>query len=797
MVQISKADDDTGRVERRHARVGDRVRVRRQRWAIADVISYEDCALLTLTGLGPANLGSDLRVLTPIELVEPIAQRRSLRVVRPARWRRACRELIAHSGPAGILRSARTARIDVMPHQLEPALALVRGLAARILIADDVGLGKTVQAALAVAELKARGAAARVLVLAPPGLREQWTHELAHRFDLTFALYDMAGIARQRARLPIGVNPWSIEPLIVTSIDFIKRREVLPAVRACHWDVVIVDEAHHVTSGTDRHEAVAALCRLSPYVLLLTATPHNGDPEAYAALCAIGRHDGDRLLVFRRTRQDVGLPVERRVHRLLVRPTTAERHMHDCLAAFVRAVELERDGRDPDVWLALSTLRKRAFSGAWALSRSVERRLLALSGPDNGAEHQLTLPLDDLAGECDAADVAPTWTVPSLQNPDQERTLLARLADAADQASRRESKLAALDRLLRRVGEPALVFTEYRDTLLHVHDLVAPQAAIIHGGLSRVERQAALTRFEHGGVLLATDAAGEGLNLHRSCRIVVNLELPWNPMRLEQRIGRVDRIGQRRRVHAFHLIAARTAETDLLKRLASRVSRAQTEAGASDPLHSASTGPNDPTAGPHSGALDLEAKAERDRVMFARQVMGDADTNLETACLHAAHPLATLSKRCRTRLWLRPNALVIFQSYLLDGTGRIAAVHLTPAIIRADNGVRLALGQLDQLGPLLGGDAPYNEWIGRSRAVLNAFWNTRVDRDVGIARLRCHVEHDELQGGLFDRRAEDDRISRVERRRDAAAEGEWRIAVAVQGAAASVRPLQPALILIS
>src|SRR5205823_15055244 len=123
--------------------------------------------------------------------------------------------------------------------------------------------------------------------------------------------------------------------------------------------------------------------------------------------------------------------------------------------------------------------------------------------------------------------------------------------------------------LLRRVARPAVVFTESRATLLHLQRQIGRPAALLHGGLTRDARTAALDDVVSGRrpLLLATDAAGEGLNLHHACRLVVNLELPWNPMRLEQRIGRVDRIGQRRTVHAIHLIARDTTEPRVLERL--------------------------------------------------------------------------------------------------------------------------------------------------------------------------------------------------------------------------------------
>src|ERR687896_1165863 len=135
-----------------------------------------------------------------------------------------------------------------MAHQLEPVLAIVRGLGSRVLIADDVGLGKTIQAGLIVSELKARGAADRILVLAPAGLRDQWAAELSDRFELDAAVVDMSGARRRAAQLPVGTNPWATIPIAIASFDYVKRPELLPAIASCRWDVVIIDEAHGVTA---------------------------------------------------------------------------------------------------------------------------------------------------------------------------------------------------------------------------------------------------------------------------------------------------------------------------------------------------------------------------------------------------------------------------------------------------------------------------------------------------------------------------------------------------------------------
>ena len=355
------------------------------------------------------------------------------------------------------------------------------------------------------------------------------------------------------------MNPWSAVPVVVASTDYVKRAEVLPAVAACRWDAVVVDEAHGAAGDSDRRAAVEALASRASYVVLLTATPHNGDRAAFDSLCGLGSVGDDGLLVFRRRRTDVRASQRRRVTTLRVRLNAAERAMYAALDRYSRAVRAERGS---DSSLALSVLHKRAFSSPWSLAQSVARRLAAIeldvAEPD---AEQLPLPLGDPDGEQTPDDLPPDWPVDiGLRDPTRDRQWLAALLDACRAASGAERKLAVLRRLLRRANEKAIVFTEYRDTLRHVqHTLegVVP-IVILHGGMTREERLAALNEFDRRRrlVLLATDAAGEGLNLQRGCRLVVNLELPWNPMRLEQRIGRVDRIGQTSTVHAIHLVAA-------------------------------------------------------------------------------------------------------------------------------------------------------------------------------------------------------------------------------------------------
>jgi len=206
----------------------------------------------------------------------------------------------------------------------------------------------------------------------------------------------------------------------------------------------------------------------------------------------------------------------------------------------------------------------------------VQRRLALLSGQPEPAREQLRLPLDD---EDPLEDDVPAAVLgaPGLAHAPGERRLLGAVLEAAQRASHAESKTRVLRRLLRRIREPAIIFTEYRDTLIRLSVALAAKdrtLLLLHGGMNPAERARVQRTFNEGGsVLLATDAAAEGLNLHASCRLVVHHELPWSVSRLEQRAGRVDRLGQHRRVHEVGLVASTTAERLVLEPLVRRANR--------------------------------------------------------------------------------------------------------------------------------------------------------------------------------------------------------------------------------
>jgi len=564
---------------------GELLKVRGDRWRVESGEPFPGCELVRLAGVGRFNRGRHLAVLSPFDRPQPLVAAARLRAAQTRGGVGLLRSLLAGTAPFGRLRTVAGARLALHAWQLEPALAVVNGRATRLLLADAVGLGKTIQAGILLSELLARGRLARALILTPAGLRDQWAAELHERFSIASVIVDATFIRRAVADLAAGTNPWSVVPVIVASLDYVKRPEVLRALAALTWDALVVDEAHQCASAPERSAAVRALASRARHVALLTATPHAGDQAAFAALCAIGRLEGeDPIAMFRRSRRDVGLACDRRVGLLRVRGTADERAMHRQLDRYTRAV-WTRAGATREARLAMVVLCKRAFSSAASLARTVERRLAALFDAE-APDTQMRLPFP---GEADADEQtteddepAGALAAPGLDRP-RERAWLQRLLDIARRASMWESKIARLQQLLDRAGEPAIVFTEYRDTARRLAEALADHGplAVLHGGLSRAERQDAQRRFRSGDatLLIATDAAGEGLNLHHRCRLVINLELPWNPMRLEQRIGRVDRLGQTRRVHAIHLVADATAEERVVRRLIVRQERARRAIG--------------------------------------------------------------------------------------------------------------------------------------------------------------------------------------------------------------------------
>jgi superfamily II DNA or RNA helicase len=556
---------------------GCRVVVRDERWTVLGTHAFDAVRVVSLRGVDERNRGELCRVLWPFDRIEPLGTAtavgcRSRRTVLAAAAR-----AVADHARWDQCRTAAGADIDLRAWQMEPALAAVAG-ATRILLADAVGMGKTVQAGLIVSELRERRLAERVLVLTPATLREQWAGELRDRFGMSPAIFDQGSLAAATASLPPGINPWLTSTLAISSIDLVKRPEVRAALDGVPLDVLIVDEAHRLVPGTDRAAVVAELAVRTPWVVLCTATPHLGDDRAFEFLLGLGDVGDGAMTVFRRSAVREGRP--RRSCLLAVRATAAEENLLAATVAYTSALRSAPAGAGAR--LVAVVVARRAASSALAAHRTLCRRLELLQGA-GVQEQQVLLPWDD--GEAVDDDVPDSvLAAPGLQDVAEERRRIRELMQLAEAAAAVSSKERVLRRLLRRTRESVLVFSEYRDVARTLAERLrdVTSVAALHGGVPRRERLEVIAAFNRGRIrtLVATDAAGEGVNLQASCRLVINVELPWTPHRLEQRIGRVDRIGQPRRVHAIHLMHRDSYEGTVIARLQRRRLQAQAAVAA-------------------------------------------------------------------------------------------------------------------------------------------------------------------------------------------------------------------------
>jgi superfamily II DNA or RNA helicase len=707
--------------------------------------------------------------------------------VRRRRWLHDVDRALLDLHPYGSLPGVAPAPIQIFAYQLEPAIAIARDGAERVLIADGVGLGKTVQAGIILLELVRQDEACRALILAPAGLRAQWRMELTARLGLEATLADSRWLKSASVDRPAHVNPWSMPGIYVASHDLVKRPEILRPLEDVTWDAVVVDEAHAATSGTDRRAALHAIALRSRHVVLLTATPHDGNPQEHEALARIGqRHDRDEpLVVFRRARADVRQGTARRTRVLAVKPSRAERQMYDLLERYSRRLWHEATARHDDrARLVSIVLRKRALSSARSLLSSIERRLMLLT--DTSRAWQLSLPLGPDPDEDPVMDEEPLADLgaPGLADAGAEREWLTRIATAARNATADERKLSRLLRFLTRAREPVIIFTEYRDTLKELARSAARaghSVSVLHGGLEAAERASVQSAFnESGGILLATDAASEGLNLHHRCRLVVHFELPWNPSRLEQRAGRVDRVGQSRIVHELALVMEHTAERLVLAPLAKRLAAAaQTGRHAfsalSESAIAATVMAGEPL--PYSSDGGSAASWEQPPSAASSELAAVEAARLEVQRLLARRSAdqpgssrrSIVAARIRTRR-IPPGLYFLFDVAIKgeDGT----TIHSEPRMIRVelnatvDRGAALSHAQLQDIIAALGSglDAPLAEIAcqhdAQSLKEIAALASAKSDRvrrrqeaiRAQLAGGRPLASQLLIQPGLFDRR---------------------------------------------
>lgn len=515
------------------------------------------------------------------------------------------------------LLSLAASRTNLEPYQVEAVYEVLNGHKQRFLIADDVGLGKTIETGMILKELAARGRANRVLVVVPAALQFQWQREMRERFDEHFIIYSSSYLKGLRQALPKNANVWEAYDKIVTSIDYAKREDgPLPELLRTRWDVIVFDEAHKLsitrygdkTERTQRYRLGNALHDRADSLLLLTATPHKGDPYAFYALISLidpylfedaSSVEPDRLntVMIRRGKDGIkdsdGKPVfrPREVRTISVTFTKREMDLYNAVTDYVRhEYNLAKSLKKRAVGFAMILLQKRMVSSIDAIRKSLKNRMARLItgaveefSPEEERLVREYMDDPDALTDLDKDLIESKLEVVTAESSNiglqAEMERLKALVDMADLIAV-DSKATMLFDFVEGIlvndpAEKVLVFTEYRDTLEYLVSLFQErrrQPVIIHGNMSMTERRKAEERFKQpdANLMVATDAAGEGINL-QFCHIMVNYELPWNPNRIDQRIGRLHRYGQKRDVKVHNLFVANTREGEIFLRLLGKI----------------------------------------------------------------------------------------------------------------------------------------------------------------------------------------------------------------------------------
>lgn len=534
------------------------------------------------------------------------------------------------------------ARVDPLPHQLEAVYdCFLRLPRIRFLLADDPGAGKTIMAGLLIKELKIRGLIKRTLIVTPASLSFQWQREMKDKFRENFEI-----IRGDVLRANYGTNPWQEKNQVITSVSWVSVIEdANESLLRSSWDLIVVDEAHKMSAYSSDKKTLAyqlgeALSERTDHYLLMTATPHKGNPENFCLFLELLDRDvyGDvQSLEEAMVRRDAPFYLRRVKEALVTFPdpdsgkvktlftrrnvqttefqiSDEEWDFYDALTRYVEDQSIKAASDDSPRGRALSftmaMLQRRFASSVYAVRRSLERmkdkRERILADPAAYRQEQITrkLPEDfeDLPEEEREEIIAQLEDVVASVDPAALREEILQLNKLIDQARSLEEKeverkLVVLKEVLTKQGvfkDPKmklLVFTEHKDTLdylvgdgkdtrplgkLRKWGLSVTQ---IHGGMKVGDRDAPGTRLsaerefrEDCQVMVATEAAGEGINL-QFCWFMINYDIPWNPMRLEQRMGRIHRYGQEKDCLILNFVSTNTREGRVLNKLFERIKK--------------------------------------------------------------------------------------------------------------------------------------------------------------------------------------------------------------------------------
>ncbi len=540
------------------------------------------------------------------------------------------------------------ARVDPLPHQLEAVYDYFLKLPRiRFLLADDPGAGKTIMAGLLLKELKARGLVQRTLIVTPANLSFQWQRELKDKFRENFEV-----IRSDVLRANYGQNPWQDRDQVITSVSWVSTIEdASDSLLRSRWDLIIVDEAHKMAAYAGDKKTLAyqlgeKLSEMTDHFLLMTATPHKGDPENFCLFLALLDKDvyGNVKSLQEAMRRNeapvlpaanqggpghLPRPGHREVNKLFTKrevKTVAfdldgdEFDFYDDLTRYVEDQSIQASAEDSArgraVGFTMAMLQRRMASSIYAVRRTLERmrerREKILADPEAYRKQQIERRVpddfDELPEDEQQEIIAQLEDVVASVDPAALRDEIASLTKLIDQArilEKREieSKLTKLKSVLKDQGffsdptKKLLLFTEHKDTLdflagdgkdgrpygkLREWGLTVTQ---IHGGMKIGDRDTPGSRIyaerefrESAQVLVATEAAGEGINL-QFCSQMINYDIPWNPVRLEQRVGRIHRYGQEHDCLIFNFVARNTREGRVLQKLLERLREIRNELG--------------------------------------------------------------------------------------------------------------------------------------------------------------------------------------------------------------------------
>lgn len=633
-----------------HLSIGTQVQARGLKWQIVDRQPAGQQQLYRLLMLEGPLRGKEIDVLYPLEKIEPIINDFQPEKAAPLpNW------LVYHQaflldqalGPRSML-AAQPGRLRLEPYQLVPVLRALQMGRVRILLADGVGLGKTIQAGLIVCELMARRMAHRILVVSPAGpLLEQWKNEFSERFGIRLDVLDRSRLEEIRRSAELGANPFDHVALGLSSIDFLKQERILELLERSTYDVIIIDEAHHCMDlgvakekeDSQRRKLAEVLAGRCDALILATATPHDGSDRSFASLCELldpsltNDRGGLRGTLYKKH-------VIRRLKKHIIDPNTGqsqfkERKVLPCPVELHPSMQpafcdLQRGILELITPVLRTAFRNKQYSEVLAfialLKRSVStvaaclatlitvyRRLKGLLMEKEEAQEfrkQRIRTLRDaqrrlekfgvlsFEEEAEITDLEAEQIAQQLNDIQKERNKAGRslkktesivhqlenLIDIAGKALSDDLKIKKLINEIRtiRKNEPGgniLVYTEYTDSqeaaIRELEEANLGEVLSLSGADPDLRRMEITERFrtQDNLILVSTDASAEGLNLHQRCHHLIHLELPFNPNRLEQRNGRIDRYGQLHDPVVRYLYLCGTFEERILLKLVAKYER--------------------------------------------------------------------------------------------------------------------------------------------------------------------------------------------------------------------------------